>query len=352
MIYQDGLSEATQLQFTLSYFEPAGTLSEDEEEEDESGLLPELSPAVPVVAAESPEDRRSPRDRRSTYRFTEDSSLLSSCRIVQDFRDNKPIIFYRSSCGQYFRSKDKLISFMKSKYPERAEEDNDKAVMSENAISASREPVGVSCGEVSKVVEEEPESRSQLEVSDLPSKTPQGSMNPVKSETIYVLCNVCDEEMPKNILNKHILTHAINRDSTNIKKAKIVEKMKNSVKDEVSKSAEVQKEDDNNASPKQKGKEKVTVTEEEEAQDVSSDFLNMTCPLPMASSPSEKDKNDKREKTSVKMKRSRSISTIEKPHGPKKSKKPNVEESPGPSLATTGSERKEPVKRGRKKKTN
>ena len=240
---------------------------------------------------------------------------------------------------------------MKSKFPEKAEDDN--CVMSENGISTSIEPgVGVTSGEVNKVLEEEPDSLSHPGVSNLPSKIPQGSLNPVKSETVHhIFCPDCKEEIPKNIFTKHFLTH--NNRGANTK-AKTAKKMQSSFVGEVSKPAEVQTEDDNSAGPKVKGKKKVIDPEEEEAAEVSSDFLNVTCPLPIASpsSPSEKDEKVKGKKTSVRMKRSRSISTIEKPQGPKKAKKTNIEESSGPSLATSDSKRKEPAKRGRKKKTN
>ena len=182
LLYQDALSEATQLQLTLSYFEPAGTLSDDEEEEDESGLLSSQPPASPV-AVRSPESRGSPGDSRYTYRFTKESSLLAGCRIVLAFRNNKQLVFYRSSCGQYFKSKDKLISFMKSKHPEKAEEEI-------SGFSTFKETwVGVSSGHVDKVVKEETESSSQSGVSDsVITPATQGPIIPVKSETIYISC--------------------------------------------------------------------------------------------------------------------------------------------------------------------
>ena len=340
LLYQDALSEATQLQLTLSYFEPAGTLSDDEEEveeeeeEDESGLLSSQPPASPV-AVRSPESRGSPGDRRYTYRFTKEkeSSLLAGCRIVLAFRNNKQLVFYRSSCGQYFKSKDKLISFMKSKHPEKAEEEI-------SGFSTFKETwVGVSSGHVDQVVKEETESSSQSGVSDsVITPATQGPIIPVKSETIYISCPHCKEEIQKKEFNKHYLTHRIKG-----AKVKLVEVNSPTISNgEVSKYP---------GGPKVQGKEKIP-EEEETAEEVSSDFLNVTCPLPVASSSSEKEKQGNGEKSSVKSKRSRSISAIEKSKGPKKVRKTNVEDSPGPSLATNGSTKKEPAKRGRKKKTN
>ena len=240
---------------------------------------------------------------------------------------------------------------MKSKYPEKVEEDYP-------VISTTIKPL-VSSGDINKQdVGRESESRLDSVVSILSSKIPQCSINPVKPEPVYLSCQVCKEEIPKNIFTKHFLTHpkpganakSLQGSSPSVNKDKVAEEKKSSAPGKVSKHVQddVQKENDEIVDQKLKLKQKVTHKEEEASTEVSSDFLNVTCPLPVVSSPSEKVK-----KTGVRQKRSRSISTIEKPQVPKKVRKGNGGENPGVSSAntSTGTERKEPVKRGRKKKT-
>jgi len=347
-VYSSILAEREQLDLTCSYFLPSSDPSqqeelEDEQEEeleDESGLL--IEPYVVKDECILPS-----QGREYTYRFTGDeSSLLADSRIVHSFIDQKLVVSYRSNTGQYFQSKEELLSLEQSKYL--AEENNLTADMASNTKLESESQSKVSFVALRNLRDHESKvQKKKKDSAETASSKPShqvsqeqdhlsqgGSKIQVKSKAVP--CSICKIDFEKSLITKHLLTHSkqgkvtnANGKTPNVKKIKTPKEKKTSSKRNEKKVLKETPTNEKFATKKKNGIHKENNSEKESPSPLdasliesseSPDVLNSTCPLPSTYT----SQQDLKRKVSGGAKRRRTLSSIER--GAKKSSKTGATE--------------------------
>ena len=219
-IYENARSRADQLGLTLTYFDLDEDISDIEDQEDESGLL-EFS-SSDDVETEQEDELDSQQGRSYSYKLPGPNPLLSCSKVFHSYRNNKLVVLFRSSCGRYFGSQEKLVSFLRTKH-----RDDSGSLSSVSSSSDSK------TGKFDPSSLEE--KRGLLEdMKDLLTGQPptsQGSADrsrprPVKGDVHVsdkrsepssetgaksnsIVCHVCKVEVPTKLITKHFLTHGL-----------------------------------------------------------------------------------------------------------------------------------------------
>ena len=378
VVYQAELYKAEQLELTLSYFDLDEDLSGNEDEEDESGLLKDLpdedDESFNAADEDFEDDKSSQNGGTYTFKFPGNNPLLSGCRIVYSFQANKPIVNYRSFNGQYFKSKEELVSHIKSQYPDRvdksqvtrdsvsessshldnvtiqvpenqtrkkparagslSESDSKKSLTghegtntSQNRQTSNLKPKLVSQQHTQSMLTEQIEGPTRPEDPDI-----QGIVNPGKNKPIP--CPECKVEVPRKTITKHLMTHQTqaNKPVGNIdKKTKTPRgKKTRNVEEAILNFEHVKKQEKQKETSPDVSTNKTPVSQDQD-----------TPLLPILGASSfHMEKMNKRESGPVKTKRSRSINSLE--GAAKKSCKGK------PGQGTLSAETTEIGKRGRK----